>query len=51
MNISHKVGCYVQLAEGGDGQPRMFDVLDVSVRRRVGDGIQKLLRFVCAVCG
>ncbi len=44
--ISHKVGRYVHLAEGGDGQSRVFDVLDVSVSRRVGDNIQKLLRLV-----
>lgn len=51
MHISHKVGCYVHLAEGGDGQSRMFDVLYVSMRRRVGDDIQELLRLVCAICG
>ncbi len=51
MHVSHKVGCYVHLAEGGDGQSRMFDVLYVSVSRRVGDDIQKLLGLVCAVSG
>lgn len=51
MHVSHKVGCYVHLAEGGDGQSRVFDVLYVPMRRRVGDDIQQLLRLVCMVRG
>lgn len=50
MNISHKVCCYVHLAESGDDQAGMVDVLYVSMIRRLGDDIQKLLWFVGTIC-
>lgn len=51
VHVSHKVGCYVHLAEGGDGQSGMCNVLYVSMRRRVGDDIQELLRLVRTIRG
>lgn len=51
MCVSHKVSCYVHLAEGGDGQSWVCDVLDVPMRRRLDDDVQKFLGLVCAVRG
>lgn len=51
MRVGHKVSSYVHLAEGGDGQSRMCNILHVSARRRPDDDVQKLLGLVCAVCG
>lgn len=51
MGVGYVVGCYVELAEGGDGHSGMCDVLYVSMRGRGGDHVEKLLGFVATICG
>ena len=51
MHVGHQVGHHVHLAEGGDGDPGVPDVLQVAVQRGRSDDVLQLLGPVRAVGG